>query len=314
MKKARTKSGNSVPDRAGMGELPTRCWTLVANRTVARAFESVDGKGFRPVMGLTHPEGKLKEIELTADRPGRVTSSAASGRRHALSAGLSAHEQSAQEFAKRIALILRKARTEHALTELVLVAEPKFLGVLRAHLPKAVLGLITHEFAKEYPLMSDADLCRVLEKGMARVLSPSGRSDQARTQALSSVPLQIAFHGMSHSDAVEGRIREKVRALEKHYPRLTSVRVVAGRSSNRHRKGNQYEVTVELALPGGEIAAAAERAAHEDVFIALRNAFRASTRQLDDYVSSHFRDPKRHAVKRDRLTLRGSESEREAAV
>lgn len=308
MKKARTKSGNSVPDLVGLGQTPIRRWYVVANRTEARAFESVDGKGFRPVMDLVHPEGALRERELNADRAGRTASSAAPDRRHALGNEHIAHEHRAIEFAKRIAMTLRKARTANSISELVLVAEPKFLGVLRNQLPKTVLSLVVHELGKEYPLMRDEELHRVLRGRFSSERSVP-REKSAKNACVSvptRVPLQIAFNGMSHSDAVEAQIREKALALEKHFPRLTCMRVVVGRSSKRHRNGNKYKIKVELTLPGGELAAAAERAEHEDIRIAVGNAFRASLRQLDDYVRARFRDSRRQDKKHARLTAETS--------
>ena len=42
-------------------------------------------------------------------------------------------------------------------------------------------------------------------------------------------PVQIAFHGLDKSDAVEDRIREKVAKLEQFFDRITSCRVTVER-------------------------------------------------------------------------------------
>ncbi|MDH3232494.1 MAG: HPF/RaiA family ribosome-associated protein [Alphaproteobacteria bacterium] len=100
-------------------------------------------------------------------------------------------------------------------------------------------------------------------------------------------PLEIAFQDMDRSDAVEARIRERVQRLERFHQRITAGRVVVKRGTARHHKGNIYEVRVDITVPGKQIVVNREpgdRNAHEDVYVAVRDAFAATTRQLEDYV------------------------------
>lgn len=100
-------------------------------------------------------------------------------------------------------------------------------------------------------------------------------------------PLEIAFQDMDHSEAIEARIRERVQRLKRFHQRIVSARVVVERGSARHRKGNVYEVRVDISLPGTEILVNRDpgnRNAHEDVYVAIRDAFAAATRQLEDYA------------------------------
>jgi ribosomal subunit interface protein len=100
-------------------------------------------------------------------------------------------------------------------------------------------------------------------------------------------PLEIAFQDMDHSDAVEARIRERVQRLKRFHQRIVTARVVVERGSSRHHKGNIYQVRVDISVPGKEIVVNREpgdRNAHEDVYVAIRDAFAAATRQLEDYV------------------------------
>jgi hypothetical protein len=68
------------------------------------------------------------------------------------------------------------------------------------------------------------------------------------------VPLQVSFRDMEHSEAVEALAREKAAALEKFAGDLTSCRVVVGPAGKHRRRGNPYEVRIDLAVPGREIA------------------------------------------------------------
>ncbi len=111
------------------------------------------------------------------------------------------------------------------------------------------------------------------------------------------VPLQISFHQLDHSDALESTIVKKVAQLEKICTRITSVRVTVGLSEHRHHQGKLYTVRIDLTLPGHNIVVdrgPSEHHAHEDPYVATRDAFRAARRQLEDFVRVNYRGKKRH--------------------
>jgi ribosomal subunit interface protein len=100
------------------------------------------------------------------------------------------------------------------------------------------------------------------------------------------VPLQIAFEGLTHSDAIEARVREEAEKLEQFHTRITSARVVIAKPQHRHHKGDIYHVRIHLVVPDmPDIAVSREPAAtgaHEDVYVTIRDAFKAARRQLQD--------------------------------
>ncbi|MBX7198068.1 MAG: HPF/RaiA family ribosome-associated protein [Rhodospirillaceae bacterium] len=102
------------------------------------------------------------------------------------------------------------------------------------------------------------------------------------------VPLQIAFHGVDTSAAVETRIREKVAKLEHYFDRITGCKVVVGRV---HRavstKDQPFHVSVVLEVPGAELVAGRDpkdAKGHQDINAALADSFSAVERQLKSYV------------------------------
>ena len=97
-----------------------------------------------------------------------------------------------------------------------------------------------------------------------------------------NIPLQISFRDISHSDVVEDRIREKVAKLETYTDRIILCRVVVEAPHRQHKKGTLYHIRVDLTLPGEEIVVDRDPDdhAHEDVYIAIRDAFEAVRRQL----------------------------------
>lgn len=112
-------------------------------------------------------------------------------------------------------------------------------------------------------------------------------------------PLEIRFHQMDPSPAVETRIREKAAVLERFADRITSCRVVVERDHQQHHKGNLFRVRLDIGVPGREIAVTRNGSkdhAHEDVYVAIRDAFRTATRQLEDHVRKRRGKVKTHEV------------------
>ncbi|MHA1597845.1 MAG: HPF/RaiA family ribosome-associated protein [Alphaproteobacteria bacterium] len=98
-------------------------------------------------------------------------------------------------------------------------------------------------------------------------------------------PLQVVFHGMDHSDAVHQRIITEIEKLDKFQPRITFGRVTVEAPHHHKRKGNLYGVAIVLDMPGGELVVSSSHANnpdHQDIYIAIRDAFAALTRQIKE--------------------------------
>jgi ribosomal subunit interface protein len=90
---------------------------------------------------------------------------------------------------------------------------------------------------------------------------------------------------MDPSDAVEERIRERAARLERFHDRITSCNVFVEVPHRHHQKGQLYEVHIHVRVPGDEIVVRRDGAhGHEDVYVAVRDAFAAMERQLEDFV------------------------------
>ncbi|MDR4499341.1 MAG: HPF/RaiA family ribosome-associated protein [Candidatus Scalindua sp.] len=113
------------------------------------------------------------------------------------------------------------------------------------------------------------------------------------------LPLQITFRGMEPSDAVEANVREKAEKLERFAEHITSCRVIVEAPHKHQQKGLLYSVKVDITLPGKEIVATRhpdEHHAHEDIYVAIRDAFNAAGRQLEDYVRRRRAEVKTHEL------------------
>ncbi len=102
------------------------------------------------------------------------------------------------------------------------------------------------------------------------------------------IPLQITFRGISPSEAIEARIQKRVAKLDRIYDRIIGCRVAVETPHRRHSQGKHYHIRVDLTVPGNEIVVnrePPEKQAHEDVYVAIRDAFNAAQRQLLDHVA-----------------------------
>ena len=95
------------------------------------------------------------------------------------------------------------------------------------------------------------------------------------------IPLQITFHEVDHSDALENHIREKAHKLEQFYSALIGCKVVVDQPGLHQHKGKPFNIRIDLTVPGGEIVV--DRQKDEDVYVALRDAFDAARRKLEDF-------------------------------
>jgi len=100
------------------------------------------------------------------------------------------------------------------------------------------------------------------------------------------LPLQIRFHNLEPSDAVEANVRKHAERLERFCDEIISCRVTIKSPHKHHHQGNMYHVTVDVRTPGDEAVvsrAPAQHHAHEDAYVAIRDAFDAVQRQLQDH-------------------------------
>jgi cold shock CspA family protein len=114
-------------------------------------------------------------------------------------------------------------------------------------------------------------------------------------------PVEIVFHNMPPSPAVEAEIRDWIEKLERMHNRLIGCRVTVEQLYRQQRTGNVYDVRIELSVPGGDVVIsreanrARERYADPgDVTMALRGALRTAERRLVEFKRKQRGDVKMH--------------------
>jgi ribosome-associated translation inhibitor RaiA len=110
-------------------------------------------------------------------------------------------------------------------------------------------------------------------------------------------PVQITFRGMTPSESVEARIRDKVAHLEHVCDRIVGCHVVVDAPHHHQRKGNLNTVAIEVSLPGAPPILVThphhDVQSHEDLYVAIRDAFDAARRRVQHYMEK--RMTARHA-------------------
>lgn len=115
-----------------------------------------------------------------------------------------------------------------------------------------------------------------------------------------TIPLEIRFQGVDRSPAVETNIRDRVEKLAGFADDITRCRVIVTRPKARGHQGHLYRVQIEVDVPGApEIVVGRDPGidhAHEDVYVAIRDAFAAATRRVEDRVRRRAGAVKHHDV------------------
>ena len=111
------------------------------------------------------------------------------------------------------------------------------------------------------------------------------------------VPLQITFRHMDASPALESRIRALVARFEKFSRQIVHCHVVIEAPQGHQLQNKRFDVRIDITVPGREITVRRARPddpSHQDVYVALRDVFRAARRRLQDYERERRQDIKTH--------------------
>jgi len=112
------------------------------------------------------------------------------------------------------------------------------------------------------------------------------------------IPLQITFRDLEKSEALEARIREQVDKLGQFYSGINSCRVTVAKLHKHQRQGHHFHVRIDIKTTDHELVAGREPDLHHadtDVYVAVRDVFKAMRRQLEDLVRKQQGQVKHHA-------------------
>ena len=102
------------------------------------------------------------------------------------------------------------------------------------------------------------------------------------------IPLQVTFEGSDPSEPVRAAFEREVERLDKHNRHIIGCHVAVIAPSHKHRHGSGFNVHISLTVPPHESVIVNhdpsddKRCAHELIEAAVKDAFAAARRQLDD--------------------------------
>jgi len=117
-------------------------WILVAESSSARILKTDSRIGpLQEHERLEHPAGRVPERELMSDHPGRSFDSAGQGR-HAMENTVGPKQQELLGFVEQVADYLDRAFTRGEFNQLIIIAGPVFLGLLRKRLSSRAVAAV----------------------------------------------------------------------------------------------------------------------------------------------------------------------------
>jgi protein required for attachment to host cells len=147
-----------------------KTWIVAANAGGAKFFSQA---GLREVpqeiAELQHPEGRAHEIDLETDvlgerSPARKRDGTGMPRVESTYQPYQTPRQHENErFARQVAAYLKKAHDEGRFTQLVLMASPEFLALLRKVLDHHVVAAVRVELHKDYTKLKPTELREQVE-------------------------------------------------------------------------------------------------------------------------------------------------------
>jgi protein required for attachment to host cells len=126
-----------------------KTWILVSSGYAARLFETHNAKDpWQELDTWVNPQDRLRRQDLVTDRPGRIAGQA-NAQRTAYTAPTDPKDQVEAEFASTLVDTLVRALDDGKFNRLVLVAPPRFMGLLRKSEPKRLSGMVFREILKD---------------------------------------------------------------------------------------------------------------------------------------------------------------------
>lgn len=95
------------------------------------------------------------------------------------------------------------------------------------------------------------------------------------------LPIQITVRDIPVSPTLEVLIRNRAEKLKRFFQRIMSCRIVLGMQQKHKHQGKLFNVRIDVTVPQKELVVT--RKYSQDVYVAVRDAFEAIERQLEDH-------------------------------
>lgn len=124
-------------------------WVVVADASRARIFSAENRNGnLKEEAGYVHPASRQKGVDLESDSNGRAFDSGGQGR-HAMGKESDFSEHEAKIFARELCSEIDRACQKDSFSKLYVIATPRFLGHVRAHMGAQAKKRLAGEVTKD---------------------------------------------------------------------------------------------------------------------------------------------------------------------
>ncbi len=135
----------------------TRSWILIANSMRARLFAQEGSDALQEFADFTNPDGHYRNHGTYPDRLPRTQESSGNAR-HAIEPHTNQRDKSQQAFARQLCDVLEEGRVARRFDRLVLIATPRFLGLLHGRLSKSVARMVELEIRHDLTTLTPLQL------------------------------------------------------------------------------------------------------------------------------------------------------------
>jgi len=132
-------------------------WVITINSNICRIYSCKNRHQLTLINEINHPENRLRDIELTSDKPGRY-SAGISKRGGAYSQETDPKEIKINEFIRQIAKELDLARKRNDYTHLILISDDHTGGLLFQYINKNVKAMVKNNIHKDLLHLSKREL------------------------------------------------------------------------------------------------------------------------------------------------------------
>ena len=107
-----------------------------------------------------------------------------------------------------------------------------------------------------------------------------------------TIPLQITARNSELSDSMREEITQRVAKFENIFDRIMRCKVVVEEPKRHPHEGKMYSVHIIMTVPGAELIT--KRELNKDLYVAMRDSFRAARRKLEEFAREQRGEVKIH--------------------
>lgn len=277
-------------------------WIVVLGRAGARIFKRTSlVEPLVLVKSIDNELGRTRNRQMQNDKPGRDQFRVKGASIvHAMSGEKDPHEDAAVQFVREVSKYLELESSKGKFDKLIVVAGPHVMGLLKKQLSKEVEKTVVEWVRKNLSKQSESEIQAYFESEAAAESRRTTTKEPEDVDVDADFPIQISFRNVDPSEAVKTAIYEKIERLKKFQTKIVGCEVIVSSPHKHSHKSEIFHVEIRMGVSGHDIFINRESEkddAHRDVYIAIRDAFKALERKLEENLDRKKGMVKKHATR-----------------